>query len=218
MVVALTDSNDEQVDGEMSEMQQGKPTKADEGEQTKKKPRKQSRRERLKAAEAGAQESHERLLRATAEFENFKKRSEREISNFRKFANESLIKEILPIVDNLERALATPYEQNEESFNAFRQGVEMTLKGLLDSLKTFGVVLVEALERPFDPNFHQAVSQEESDRYPEGTVTKELQKGYMLRDRLLRPAMVLVSKRSDAKARVESEDLEDEGETDITIQ
>ena len=140
------------------------------------------------------------------------------MSNFRKFANESLIKEILPIVDNLERALATPYEQNEESFNAFRQGVEMTLKGLLDSLKTFGVVLVEALERPFDPNFHQAVSQEESDRYPEGTVTKELQKGYMLRDRLLRPAMVLVSKRSDAKARVESEDLEDEGETDITIQ
>lgn len=214
----MTDSNDEQVDVETSETQQGEPTKADEGEQTKKKLRKQSRRERLKAAEARAQESHERLLRVTAEFENSKKRNEREMSNFRKFANESLIKEILPIVDNLERALATPYEQNEESFNAFRQGVEMTLKGLLDSLKTFGVVLVEALERPFDPHFHQAVSQEESDRYPEGTVTKELQKGYMLRDRLLRPAMVLISKRSDAKARVESEDLEDEDETEVTIQ
>jgi molecular chaperone GrpE len=211
--VTLTDRNGEPVQAETSETQKGAPPEAEQPKQAKKTPWKQRLKERLKAAEAKAEDNYQRLLRATAEFENYKKRGEREMNDTRKFANESLIKEILPIVDNLERALATPYEQNEEAFNAIRKGVEMTLKGLLDSLNTFGVVAIEALEKPFDPHFHQGVSQMESDQHPENTVLHELQKGYMLRDRLLRPAMVVVSKGSDTKVEVKSEDPEDQHKT-----
>jgi molecular chaperone GrpE len=159
----------------------------------------------LKAAEVRAEENHDRLLRVTAEFENYKKRAERDINDFRKFANESLIKEILPIVDNLERALESPEGDSEAASGSMREGVEMTLKGLLSCLKKYGVVPIESLEKPFDPNFHQAVMQEESEARPDNTVSQELQKGYMMQDRLLRPAMVVVSKKpaskSDAKLR-----------------
>jgi len=150
--------------------------------------------ERLAAAESKADENYERLLRLTAEFENYKKRSEREMSDYRKFANESLMKEILPVVDNLERALAIECKQDDEAFKGLREGVEMTLKGLTDSLQKFGVVPLDAIGEPFDPNFHQAVSQEESDEHPDSTVTKELQKGYLINDRLLRPSMVIISR------------------------
>ncbi|UCD86610.1 MAG: nucleotide exchange factor GrpE, partial [Desulfobacterales bacterium] len=134
--------------------------------------------ERLKAAEAKAEENHDRLLRVTAEFENYKKRMERDMNDFKKFANESLIKDILPIVDNLERALEIPKGDNEKTFDGLRKGVEMTLKGLMDGLKKFGVVQIESFEKPFDPNLHQAVMTEESDKHSESTVSQVLQKGY----------------------------------------
>ena len=151
---------------------------------------------RLEAAELRAKQNYDRLLRITAEFENYKKRMEREMNEFRKFANESLVKDILPTVDNLQRALET-HLGNQENTDGMREGVEMTLKGLLGSLEKHGVAPIEALEKPFDPNFHHAVMQEESDKYPENTVSQELQKGYMIRDRLLRPSMVVVSKRPE---------------------
>jgi molecular chaperone GrpE len=150
--------------------------------------------ERLKAAEDKAQENYDRLLRVTAEFENYKKRADREMNDFRKFANESLLKEILPIIDNLQRALDVDCTGNEDVHKRFREGVEMTLKGLLESLGKFGVVPLAAYGKIFDPNFHQAVSQEESEKHPDNTVSRELQKGYLLNDRLLRPAMVVISK------------------------
>jgi molecular chaperone GrpE len=100
-------------------------------------------------------------------------------------------------VDNLERALVMPYEEGESTFKGLREGVEMTLKGLLDSLEKHGVVAVESLGQPFDPNLHQAVSQEDSEAYPDGTVSQELQKGYLLNERLLRPSMVIVSRKPD---------------------
>ncbi len=173
--------------------------------------------ERLKAAEAEAEANYDRLLRVTAEFENYKKRMDREMDDFRKFANESLIKEILPVVDNLERALAVGYKTNEDALEGLRKGVEMTLKGLLDRLEKFGVVPMEALGKPFDPNFHHAVSQQETDEYPENTVSQELQRGYMLRDRLVRAPLVVVSKKPDTKTEKGSGVPGDGDEVKVTI-
>jgi molecular chaperone GrpE len=180
-------------------------------------PEKKSTEERLEAAQAEAKSNYDRLLRLTAEFENYKKRMEREMEGFRKFANESLIKEILPVVDNLERALDIEYQKNEDALEGLREGVEMTLRGLLDTLEKFGVVPLEALGKPFDPNFHQAVSQEETDKYPDNTVSRELQKGYMLRDRLVRAPMVVVSKCPDTKTETESTIRRDKPNTKIRI-
>jgi molecular chaperone GrpE len=177
----------------------------------------ESLEEQFRAAEVRAEENYDRLLRVTAEFENYQKRMEREMNGFRKFANESLIKDILPIVDNLERALEIPYENNESAFNGMREGVQMTLKGLQESLEKFGVVSIDSLDKPFDPNFHQAVMQEESEGHPDNTVSKELQKGYVMRERLLRPAMVVVSKKPDPKPDIEPQTTEDEHKVDINI-
>ena len=182
----------------------------------------ESLEERLKAEEARARENYDRLLRVTAEFENYKKRMEREMNDFRKFANESLIKDILPIVDNLERALEIPCGNDENAFDSLREGVQMTLKGLLSSLERFGVVAIESLNKPFDPNFHQAVMQEESEGHADNMVSKELQKGYIINDRLLRPAMVVVSKKSGSapedKSAPPEDNQKDEHKIDITIQ
>jgi len=173
--------------------------------------------EQFKAAEARAEENYDRLLRITAEFENYKKRMEREMNDFRKFANESLIKDILPIVDNLERALEIPYGNNESAFNGMREGVQMTLKGLQESLEKFGVVSIDSLDKPFDPNFHQAVMQEESEGHPNNTVSKELQKGYVISERLLRPAMVVVSKKPGSKPDIEPQATGNEDKVEINI-
>ena len=183
----------------------------------------ESPEERLSAAEAKAKENYDRFLRVTAEFENYKKRAEREMEDFRKFASESLVKDILPIVDNLERELNNRCEGNEKAFQGIREGVEMTLKGLLETLEKGGVVPIESLGKPFDPNFHQAVMQKESEEHSENTVMQELLKGYMMKDRLLRPAMVVVAKKPHSEAEVESGDLEDEQKEDeqkieVTIQ
>jgi molecular chaperone GrpE len=178
----------------------------------------ESLEERLHAAEARAEENHERFLRIMAEFENYKKRMDREMNDYRKYANESLIKDILPIVDNLERALETTDENNEKASRAMREGVEMTLKGLLSSLEKFGVVAFESLEKPFDPNFHHAVMQEESAGHSQNTVVQELQKGYLIGDRLLRPAMVTVSKKPGSEPEGKSEDPGDAYKVDVTIQ
>ena len=152
----------------------------------------QSLEEKLQAAERQAQENHERFLRAAAELDNFRKRKEREVSDLRKYANQMLLRELLGVVDNLERALAAALENSEPE--GLREGVEMTLKELLKIFDQFKVTPIEAHEQPFDPNHHEAVMQEPNDAFPPNTVVKELQKGYMLRDRLLRPAMVVVSK------------------------
>lgn len=147
---------------------------------------------KLKAAEEESKQTYDRLLRVSAEFENYKKRSSREIDEFRKFANESLIKEMLPVVDNLERAI-TSSGDDENTNTCIVEGVDMTLKEILRIFEKFGVKPIESLGKTFDPCFHQAVMQEETGKHPENTVLKELQKGYMIHDRLLRPAMVVVS-------------------------
>jgi len=147
---------------------------------------------RIKSLEEESKETYDRFLRVSAEFENYKKRSVREMSEFKKFANESLIKELLLVVDNMERAINSSNDE-ENSNNGLIEGVDMTLKELLKIFEKFGVKQVESLGEPFDPNFHQAVMQQETDEHPNNTVIEELQKGYIINERLLRPAMVVVS-------------------------
>ena len=132
-------------------------------------------------------------IRSQAEIDNLKKRYQKERQDLRKFANESLIKQLLPVVDNLEKAIT--HSQDEDSIETIREGVDLTLKGLLDTLKKAGVETVEAAGEKFDPNFHEAVSEMADDAVEPGTVIKDLQKGYILNQRLIRPSMVIVSKK-----------------------
>ena len=148
---------------------------------------------RLESLEKEAKESYDRFLRVSAEFENYKKRAAREMNDFRKFANESFIKAMLPVVDNLDRAIESS-SNDDHAQNSVLEGVNMTLKEILKVFEQFNVKPFESLGKAFDPALHQAVMQEETDDHPDNTVLNELQKGYMMHDRLLRPAMVVVSK------------------------
>jgi molecular chaperone GrpE len=148
---------------------------------------------KLEEKEQEAKENYDRFLRNAAELENFRKRTVRQMDEFRKFANESLIMELLAVVDNLERAIHSSSD-DENSKASVVEGVQLTLNEILKILDKFGVKPIDALEQTFDPAFHQAVMQAETDDFPSQTVIKELQKGYLLHDRLLRPAMVVVSK------------------------
>jgi molecular chaperone GrpE len=148
--------------------------------------------ERLTASEEQAKEYYERLLRLTAEFDNYKKRMAREKADFMRYANENLVKDLLESVDNLERALSHEAENGSEGL---AEGVRLTLKMLLETLARHGVKPVEAVGKPFDPNFHEAVSQVGVDHVDNNHVVEEYQRGYLLHDRLLRPAMVLVCRK-----------------------
>ena len=146
----------------------------------------------LETAKQEAKETYDRFLRVSAEFENYKKRSAREMDDLRKYANQSLIVEMLAVVDNLERALNSS-NGNSSNDKCMADGVNLTLKEILKVFEKFNVKPIESIGQPFDPNFHQAMMQEETDDYPENTVITELQKGYMIHDRLLRPSMVVVA-------------------------
>ena len=152
---------------------------------------------KLESTQKEAQEVHDRFLRVSADFENYKKRTAREMEDFRKFANESLIKLLLPAVDNLERALDS-VGNNRQADNPISEGVQMTLAEILKIFEKFHVKPIESLEKTFDPGFHQAVMQEENDSHPDKTVLKELQKGYLMHDKLIRPSMVVVSKKKES--------------------
>jgi len=134
----------------------------------------------------------DRILRLSAEFENFKKRKQRESDEFKKFANEAVFRQLLTVVDNLERAIFSTKENADKE--GLLEGVKLTYKEILKLFEAFNVKPIEAEKQPFDPNFHQAVTQEETVEVPENTVTTVLQRGYLLHDRLIRPAMVVVSK------------------------
>ena len=146
----------------------------------------------LEKAQAEAQENYERFLRVAAELDNFRKRKEREVSDLRKYAKQNLLKELLGVVDNLERAILAT--QDGGSSEGLVEGVDMTLKELLKIFEKSGVTPIVAVDQPFDPSLHEAVMQEECADVPGNTVIRELQKGYQLHDRLLRPAMVVVSR------------------------
>jgi molecular chaperone GrpE len=148
---------------------------------------------KLEVKTAEAEENYDRLLRVSAEFENYKKRTAREMADFKKFANQSLLKELLPIIDNFELAIKAAAEAPDGKDACLLDGVELTRKEILKIFENFHVEPIDALGKPFDPNFHEAVMREESDEHPENTVVNELQKGYLMHDRLLRPSMVVVA-------------------------
>jgi molecular chaperone GrpE len=142
-----------------------------------------------------AQENYDRYLRLAAELENIKKRQERQISELRQFANENLLKELLPVLDNLERALE--HGRTSEAPEALMEGLDLVSQDFLKVLGRFGVTPINSVGERFDPAFHHAVMEEEAPEVGDQTVLKELQKGYFLQNRLLRPAMVVVSRNTE---------------------
>lgn len=167
--------------------------------------------EKLDAARTESKAHYDHLLRVSAEFENYKKRSNRELDEFRKYANETLIRELLTVVDNLERAIDS-VNDTAATDACMLEGVRMTHQEILKIFEKFSVKPIVSLDQPFDPVFHQAVLQEETSEKPENTVLKEMQRGYMIHDRLLRPAMVVVSKAAVACRDVDGPDTESDTE------
>ncbi|HDZ90084.1 MAG: nucleotide exchange factor GrpE [Deltaproteobacteria bacterium] len=174
------------------------PAEEDQGKQEKAPPvERMTKAELLKKVEElqeAADKNLDLYMRSQAEIDNLKKRYQKEHQSLIKFGNESLIKQLLPVMDNLEQAIA--HSENEDSIEAIREGVELTLKGLMDVLKKAGVERIEAVGTEFDPNFHEAVSEINDDTKEPGTVAKDLQKGYTLHGRLIRPSMVVVNRKT----------------------
>ena len=151
---------------------------------------------------------NDKYLRLAAEFENYKRRAQRDQGDTVRFANEKLLRDLLPTIDNLERALQCSTEQADSE--GFLQGVELTYKQFLDTLEKLGVSQVASIGEPFDPTKHQAVGQVESSAIDENCIVEEYQKGYFLGDRILRPAMVTVARAVPAKdstAHLENESI-----------
>jgi molecular chaperone GrpE len=147
-----------------------------------------------KTREAG--EANEKYLRAAADFENYRKRMQRDLADFRKYANEQLALEILPVVDHLGLALKHSRESGE-AVQGLQQGVELVYKQLRDVLEKFGITAFEAEGQPFDPARHDAMMQVPTDEVPENTVVQVLQEGYLYYDKVLRHAKVGVSKKPE---------------------
>ena len=156
---------------------------------------------KVEGIEIKAQENYELYMRTYAEMENIKKRGKKEREDLAKFANESLIKEILPAIDNLEKAIS--HANNDTNESGLVKGLEMTLDGLMKTLEKSGLKEVEAVGKSFDPNFHEAISQQIDDTVAQGHIIMELQKGYLLNERLVRPSMVVISK-GNSKSEVKS--------------
>ncbi len=152
-----------------------------------------------------AQEHYDRLLRCAAEMENLKKRQEKERADLVQFANENLCKELLPVLDNLERALE--HGRQFEGPQALMEGLELVHQNFLKTLSKYGVTPIDSVGQPFDPAFHHAVMEEEAPELADQTVTKELQKGYLMQTRLLRPAMVVVSRNKNMQQSQDKVDL-----------
>lgn len=146
------------------------------------------------AATAEAAANYDKYLRAVAELDNYRKRAEKEKSDAITFANEKLIEEILPVVDNFGRALG--HASSNGSIESLKQGIELISGQIAALLKKFGLQEVKAQGEKFDPSMHHAISEEDSAE-AEGTVVKEFQKGYTLKGRLLRPAMVAVARKPE---------------------
>jgi molecular chaperone GrpE len=157
-------------------------------------PEHQAARQEEPDLEATIKELKESNLRLLADFENFRRRKEEEVSSARKYASEEIIRQLLGILDNFERALANV--ESAPSLASFVQGIQMIHKQMLDVLQKEGVMEINARGESFDPSLHQAVAMIEDNELPDETVVEELQKGYRLKDKVIRPSMVRVSKKS----------------------
>ena len=150
--------------------------------------------EQLKAqVEENSKKEQDLLLRTRAEIDNMRRRSEQDVEKAHKFALEKFSKDILNTIDNLERALSTPANKEDESIKALFDGVELTLKELLSTVARFGVEPVGAVGETFNPDLHQAISMQPAEGFESNQITTVLQKGYTLNGRVIRPAMVMVA-------------------------
>jgi len=155
--------------------------------------------EELKQRAAKADEHWERLLRTTADFDNYKKRAAREKQDAIRFANEGLLEKLIPVLDSFDMALAAAQNNNQTDVpQSLKTGINMVYQQLKSALTDAGLEEVDATGKAFDPNLHEAVSQQENAELPEGQVVQQMRRGYKLRERLLRPATVVVSKRPAA--------------------
>lgn len=145
----------------------------------------------LKEEQERYEQLYERFLRLSAEYDNYRKRTMKEKEDAAKYAASSLLEKLLPVIDNFERALASAQQTN--NVETLVQGLEMIHRQMMDALREEGAYPIEAIGKPFDPYYHQAVMQEPSDQYESGIVLEEFQKGYMLKDKVIRPSMVKVS-------------------------
>ncbi|MDD5506400.1 MAG: nucleotide exchange factor GrpE, partial [Candidatus Omnitrophica bacterium] len=150
----------------------------------------------LKEEAGKVKESWDKLLRLQADFENTRKRLEKEKQDFIKFANEGIILELLNVLDDLERTIELA-ESGHQDLSSFLKGVEMILSHLYEMLKEYGVKPIEAKGKIFDPHLHEALMQAENAELPEHTIVEEMQKGYMLNDRVIRTSKVKVSKKAE---------------------
>jgi molecular chaperone GrpE len=146
----------------------------------------------LEAAKAEVTKLRDQLLRTAADFDNFRKRSRRELADMEKRAREDLIKELLPVFDNLERA--TAHAETATDVKALADGIGLVMRQFIDTLSKIGIERIKAQGEPFDPAFHEAVQQFETTEHPPGIVMHEVQAGYKLGDKLVRPAVVVVAK------------------------
>jgi molecular chaperone GrpE len=152
----------------------------------------------LKERAVKADENWERLLRTTADFDNFKKRAAREKQEAIKYANEGLLQKLIPVLEHLDMALASAQATGPEAGQSLQAGVSMICQQFKGVLTESGLEEVDAIGKVFDPHQHEALSQQETKEVPEGQVVQQLRKGYKFRDRLLRPAGVVVAKQPAA--------------------
>ena len=154
--------------------------------------------EELKEKAAKADEHWQRLLRTSADFDNFKKRAAREKQDAIKFANEGLLQKLIPVLDNFDMALSAAQTAQGDATESLQTGINMIYQQRRNAASEAGLEEVDATGKVFDPNLHEAVSQKESADVPEGNVLQQLRKGYKLRERLLRPASVIVARKPAA--------------------
>lgn len=162
-------------------------------EEPKKKKKKDKHMDKLNEAYNMISELEDKLLREKAELVNFRKRKEEETSRMLKYSNEDLVKSLLPIVDNFERAINMDDDNLEDEVSKFLSGFKMIYCNLVNTLEKYGVKAIDGANKPFDPSFHQAIMTEAKEDVESEMVIEVLQKGYLLKDKVIRPAMVKVS-------------------------
>ena len=193
---SMTDNNNDNIEEELVTGSKSQ----DEKKATRKKGERKSKKIKeleslLDEQKKKTRENYDQMLRAMAELENYKKRMTKDKAELLKYGNEKLIQEILPVFDNLERA--TNQNEFSENLEGLLEGVKMTIKQFYSVLEKFGVEVIVSVEKKFDPEIHEAVMQTESEDHEANTVVSELERGYILNGRLLRPAKVAVSKLPD---------------------
>lgn len=171
--------------------------------------------ERIKELESELQETKDKYLRLYAEFENYRRRVQKDKEELMKYGTEPLISELLTVVDNLEMALE--HASKESNLESLLKGVEITLKEFRKVLNKFGVKEIEALGKPFDPSVHHAMSQVVRDDVADKTVVEEYRKGYKLNDRVIRPSLVAVSKKPDEEEIQKEDSLEESRDGDVPV-